>query len=70
MQFGVSIPHYGGPLSVDALRETVQRAESLGYHSAWVGDHVITPQHFLFFVFLFQESSTQKNLCSALPEMT
>ncbi len=47
MQFGVSIPHYGGPLSVDAMRETVQRAESLGYDSAWVGDHVITPQHFL-----------------------
>ncbi|MSQ11472.1 MAG: LLM class F420-dependent oxidoreductase [Dehalococcoidia bacterium] len=47
MHFGVSIPHYGQPFSVDALRETVQRAEALGFGSAWVGDHVITPQHFV-----------------------
>lgn len=46
MQFGVSIPHYGGPFSVDSLRRVVQRAEELGYDSAWVGDHIVTPDRF------------------------
>lgn len=47
MKFGVCIPHYGAPLSLEALRHTVQRAEALGYHSVWVGDHIITPEHLL-----------------------
>ena len=46
MQFGVSLPHYGGPFLVDSLRRVVQRAEEMGYDSAWVGDHIVTPRHF------------------------
>ena len=47
MQFGLCIPHYGKTISLDELRVTVQRAEALGFHSIWVSDHVITPQHLL-----------------------
>ncbi|MSP78299.1 MAG: LLM class F420-dependent oxidoreductase [Dehalococcoidia bacterium] len=47
VDFGVGIPHYGGTLSVADLRKTVERAEAIGYHSAWVSDHVITPKSFL-----------------------
>ena len=47
MQFGLCIPHYGKPVSLDDLRTTVQRAEALGFHSVWVSDHVVTPSHLL-----------------------
>src|SRR5712692_1855685 len=47
MQFGLCIPHYGKAVSLDDLRTTVQRAEALGFHSVWVSDHVVTPNHLL-----------------------
>ena len=47
MQFGVCLPHYGKTVSTDDLRITAQRAEALGFHSVWVSDHVVTPQHLL-----------------------
>ena len=44
MEFGVCIPHYGRKTSADGIRATVELAESLGYHSVWVSDHVVTPE--------------------------
>jgi probable F420-dependent oxidoreductase len=38
LNFGLRIPSVH-PLNVDDLRAFVQRAEALGYHSLWVGDH-------------------------------
>ena len=32
---------------MEGLRSTAQRAEALGFHSIWVSDHIITPQHLL-----------------------
>jgi probable F420-dependent oxidoreductase len=46
LEFGLSIPHYGGPVDPGLLRETAQQAEALGFASLWVGDHIITPEHF------------------------
>ena len=45
MKFGLCIPHYGKSLSMEELRTTVQMAEGLGFHSVWVSDHVVTPEH-------------------------
>ena len=47
MRFGLCIPHYGRAVSVDELRTTVELAEALGFHSLWISDHVITPDHLL-----------------------
>ena len=35
------------PQTGEHLRTTVQRAEVLGFHSLWVSDHVVTPNHLL-----------------------
>lgn len=47
MHFGICLPQYGKTVSPEDLRNTVQRAEALGFHSVWVSDHVITPSHLL-----------------------
>ena len=47
MEFGVCIPHYGSNTTAAGIRTTVELAESLGYHSVWVSDHVVTPEHLL-----------------------
>jgi probable F420-dependent oxidoreductase len=44
MEFGICIPHYGKPLDVPKILETVRRAEELGFDSAWVTDHILVPQ--------------------------
>ena len=45
MRFGVCLPQYGRDVSVDELRTTAQLAETLGFDSVWVSDHVVTPEH-------------------------
>jgi probable F420-dependent oxidoreductase len=44
MDFGICIPHYGKPLDVARILETVRRAEALGFASVWVTDHILVPQ--------------------------
>jgi probable F420-dependent oxidoreductase len=45
MRIGLALPHYDysfpdrAPLSWEALRDSALRAESLGFHSAWISDH-------------------------------
>ena len=43
MEFGICIPHYGKPIDVVRILETVQRVEELGFESAWVTDHILVP---------------------------
>jgi len=47
LNFGVCLPHYGQPVSLDGLRDVAQDAENMGYHSVWASDHVVTPAHLL-----------------------
>jgi probable F420-dependent oxidoreductase len=45
MEFGVCLPQYGREVSLDELRAVASDAESLGFGSVWVSDHVVTPEH-------------------------
>lgn len=45
MQFGVVIPNHGPFGDRGAIRELVQAAEALGFHTAWFGDHVVIPDY-------------------------
>ena len=42
--FGTSMPSRGDMASPENLRVLAQRAESLGFDSAWVSDHIILPR--------------------------
>jgi probable F420-dependent oxidoreductase len=44
MEFGICIPHYGKAIDIAKILDTVQRAEALGFESAWVTDHLLVPQ--------------------------
>jgi probable F420-dependent oxidoreductase len=44
MEFGVCIPHYGKPIDIAKILETVRRAEELEFDSVWVTDHLLVPQ--------------------------
>jgi probable F420-dependent oxidoreductase len=44
MEFGICIPHYGKPLDLAKILDTVRRAEELEFESVWVTDHLLVPQ--------------------------
>jgi probable F420-dependent oxidoreductase len=44
MRFGVWLPNCRHLATPDILRATAVRAESLGYDSVWVSDHVVVPR--------------------------
>jgi probable F420-dependent oxidoreductase len=44
MEFGICIPHYGKPIDIPKILDTVRRAEALGFDSMWVTDHILVPQ--------------------------
>ena len=44
MEFGICIPHYGKPLDIPKILDTVRRVEALGFDSVWVTDHILVPQ--------------------------
>ena len=44
MEFGICIPHYGKPIDIPKILDTVRRAEALGFDSVWVTDHILVPQ--------------------------
>ena len=47
MRFGLSLPHYGyslpegEPISFDAMAGVARRAETLGFDSVWMSDHLV-----------------------------
>ncbi len=46
MHYGVVLPHvgpYAREQAVDRLQTVAQQAEALGFHSLWVGDHIVLP---------------------------
>lgn len=45
MKFGVMLPHRWLYARREEIASFAQRAESLGFHSAWVTDHVLVPKH-------------------------
>ena len=47
MKFGVCLPQYGRGINLSDLSAVSGEAETLGFDSVWVSDHVITPQHLL-----------------------
>jgi probable F420-dependent oxidoreductase len=44
MEFGICIPHYGKPIDIPKILDTVRQAEELGFDSVWVTDHILVPQ--------------------------
>jgi probable F420-dependent oxidoreductase len=44
MEFGICIPHYGKPIDVPKILDTVRQAEELAFDSVWVTDHILVPQ--------------------------
>jgi probable F420-dependent oxidoreductase len=44
MEFGICIPHYGKPIDVLKILDTVRQAEELAFDSVWVTDHILVPQ--------------------------
>ena len=44
MQAGICLPHYGRAMEPAGMRRFAETAESLGFDSLWVTDHLIIPQ--------------------------
>jgi probable F420-dependent oxidoreductase len=44
MEFGICIPHYGKPIDIPKILDTVRQAEELAFDSIWVTDHILVPQ--------------------------
>ncbi len=44
MEFGIRLPASGASLSLENLMTVAIWAEELGYHSIWLGDHVVLPE--------------------------
>ena len=43
MDVGICIPHYGKPIEIERILDIAKRAETLGFDSVWVTDHLIVP---------------------------
>jgi probable F420-dependent oxidoreductase len=43
VQLGVHLPHFGARIAVDDIAGFARCAEALGFHSAWVADHLVFP---------------------------
>lgn len=47
MRFGIFVPHFGPLASVEGTAAVARRAEELGYHSIWTGDHIAYPKQYI-----------------------
>ena len=43
MKFGIMLPHYRQVASADGIYRMAQEAESMGFHSVWVSEHIAVP---------------------------
>jgi len=41
MEIGISLPHFRHLASTDAIRTIAQHAETMGFDSIWVSDHIV-----------------------------
>lgn len=44
MDFGICVPHYGKAFEIGRILDIARRAETLGFDSVWVTDHIIVPR--------------------------
>jgi probable F420-dependent oxidoreductase len=44
MHFGVGLPHFRQLASAEAITTVARQAETLGFDSVWVSDHIVVPQ--------------------------
>src|SRR5688500_2149266 len=44
MKLGICLPHYGKAMEPEGMRIFAESAESLGFDSLWVTDHLIVPK--------------------------
>jgi probable F420-dependent oxidoreductase len=44
MDFGICVPHYGKSIEIGRILDIARRAETLGFDSVWVTDHILVPQ--------------------------
>ncbi len=44
MKFGIGLPHKGPMAHPDKLGDLAKHAESLGFHTIFIGDHIVQPQ--------------------------
>jgi probable F420-dependent oxidoreductase len=44
MEFGICVPHYGKPVDIDRILDVARHAETLGFDSVWVTDHLVVPR--------------------------
>ena len=45
LKFGLLLPHFGEHMSIDVCREGARRAETYGFDSVWVRDHLVFKPH-------------------------
>lgn len=43
MKFGIMLPHYRQVASAVGIYRMAQEAESMGFHSVWVSEHIVVP---------------------------
>lgn len=43
MEFGLVLPNFGGRISIEGIKRVTKEAESSGFDSLWVTDHIIMP---------------------------
>jgi probable F420-dependent oxidoreductase len=44
MDVGICVPHYGKPIEIERILDIARQAETLGFDSVWVTDHIIVPE--------------------------
>jgi probable F420-dependent oxidoreductase len=44
MEFGMCVPHYGKPVDIERILGVARHAETLGFDSVWVTDHLVVPR--------------------------
>ena len=44
MRFGISVPNFRGDASLETFNQVTRRAEEVGFHDIWLGDHIILPK--------------------------
>jgi len=66
MKFGIAIPNFGRYAKKDAILSVAKTAETLGFDSIWVSDHIVIPESHKGFGKVFYEPLTTLTYIAAL----
>lgn len=44
MRFGISVPNFRGPASLETFNHVARRGEEAGFDDIWIGDHIVMPK--------------------------